>query len=718
MKTALKIVLAIVGVVIVVIVALGIYLSVFFNPNDYKAQIAQAVEQKTGRQVKIPGDIELSVFPWLGLELGQVELENAKGFGDKPFASIQSAAARIKVLPLLHKQVELGSLTLQGLTLRLARNKQGHSNWEDMVENPSGKSAGKQAPAPAPQPTGGESNGFQLSSLQVAGVEVKDAQVFWDDATTDTHYHLQNFTLRTGKVQLGQPFMLNSSFKLESAKPAFSADVKLVSQVTADLRQQTYALDDLHLTVVAAGEAVPGGKQQIDLTGGAHANLKAQTANVRDLVLEMAGLTVHAQLSGEKIVDQPQLKGTLKVDEFSPRDVFAKLKMAVPPTQDSEVLSKASLDSEFTATADQANLKKLNIVLDDTHLTGTASMSHFSQPAIRFDLAVDGIDADRYMPPPSKGDEAKAEPVKNSAQSSGKGGSSDATPISLDALKTLNLAGKLSIGKLKAMGLRMQNASVQVTARDGVLKVEPLTANMYNGKITSTATIKAAGKQSYALTANISGVQAGPLLKDMMDKELVDGTGNLKLNLQSTGQTVGAVRQGLGGTVNFAFRNGALHGFNLAEIVRNAKARLSGGKVEHDAPQKTDFSALTGSGQVHQGILKNDDLQLKSPLFRVNGAGKVNLVKNTLDYLVKVTVVDTLKGQGGAELASLKGVTVPIRLSGDLSSPSYRPDLAAALAGSQKERVDEAKEKAKQRIEEKKQDLRDKAKDKLKNLFN
>ncbi len=716
MKIALKAVLIVVGIVVILVVALVGYISLVFDPNDYKPQIAQAVEQKTGRQVSIPGTIGLSVFPWLGIDMGRVEVANAKGFGDKPFASIDSAAASIKILPLLHKQVELGSLTLQGLTVRLARDKQGRNNWSDISKRLSGESAGKPAPPPQPKPgSGGESGGFTLNSLQVAGVQVKDAQVFWDDASTDTHYHLRDFALRTGKIELGKPFTLNVSFDLDSREPQYTAGVKLVSQVTADPQREVYDLGDLQLTIDGHGDAVPGGKQQIELTGGATADLKAQTASVDDLVLKVAGLVAHAQMKGTKILGQPQFQGTMKVEPFSPRDVFAKLDMTPPPTQDEAVLGKASLDSSFTAGTDKIGLSDLKIVLDDTHLTGTAAVNNFSKPAIRFDLAVDAIDADRYLPPPAEGESAGAKPAADTSKKPGT--SVAATPIDLEALKPLDVAGKLSIGKLKAMGLRMHDASVQLTAKDGVLRVEPLTAELYEGKLTATSTIKAAGNQSYAFTVNASGIQAGPMLKDMADNGLIDGTGNLKLDLHSTGKTVGAVRQALAGTLSFAFRDGAINGFNLAEIIRNAKARLTGQNVTRGAPLKTDFSELTGSARVDQGILTNDDMELKSPLFRVTGKGKVNLVDNTLDYLVRASVVNTLKGQGGNELADLRGVTVPIQLSGDMMSPKYRLDLAAALASVQSERVDEAKEKAKERLKENEQKLRDKAREKLQDLF-
>ena len=83
MKRTLRILLAVLGVLVALIVVAVIALPLIFDPNDYKPQINAAIERQIGREVNISGDIGLSVFPWLGLELGRVEVANAEGFGDK-----------------------------------------------------------------------------------------------------------------------------------------------------------------------------------------------------------------------------------------------------------------------------------------------------------------------------------------------------------------------------------------------------------------------------------------------------------------------------------------------------------------------------------------------------------------------------------------------------------------------------------------------------------
>ena len=123
MSKLLRIVAWLVGLLVVLIVVASIVLPMIVDPNDYKDDIATLVKEKTGRILTIDGDIGLSVFPWLALEIGPTSLSNADGFSNQPFASVSDVQVRIKLLPLLRKQVEMDTVVLDALdtvTLRPA----------------------------------------------------------------------------------------------------------------------------------------------------------------------------------------------------------------------------------------------------------------------------------------------------------------------------------------------------------------------------------------------------------------------------------------------------------------------------------------------------------------------------------------------------------------------------------------------------------------------
>ena len=146
MKRILKWIFGIAGVLVGLIMVSMVAATLLINPNDYKGEIASQVKQQTGRELKIEGDISLSFFPWLGLELGRMELGNARGFGPEPFARIDTADAKVKILPLLSARVEMATIVLHGLELNLNRRADGTTNWDDLA----GKGGSEPAPSQAP----------------------------------------------------------------------------------------------------------------------------------------------------------------------------------------------------------------------------------------------------------------------------------------------------------------------------------------------------------------------------------------------------------------------------------------------------------------------------------------------------------------------------------------------------------------------------------------
>jgi AsmA protein len=272
--------------------------------------------------------------------------------------------------------------------------------------------------------------------------------------------------------------------------------------------------------------------------------------------------------------------------------------------------------------------------------------------------------------------------------------------------------------------LTARQVEVKVQARAGKINLEQKIGAFYNGSQSGSVNLNVAGKTPLMQIENQAiDIQAGPLLQDLINKDKFDGKGNFQASLQTSGNSINAIKRGLDGNLNFRFENGAVKGINLAQMLREGQAKLKGEKLPADAaPPQTDFSELGGSAVIRQGVLDNQDLLAKSPFLRVTGAGQVNLVSETLDYLVKPVIVSTAAGQGGEGLEQLKGVPVPVKLTGPYASPKYSIDWAQVVTGTQKAKLEEKKAEVKQQLDEKKEETRqkleNKLKDKLKGLFN
>ena len=205
-----------------------------------------------------------------------------------------------------------------------------------------------------------------------------------------------------------------------------------------------------------------------------------------------------------------------------------------------------------------------------------------------------------------------------------------------------------------------------------------------------------------SLKADLGGVTLGPLLKDALNNDLLEGRGSVTLDVQTGGATVTAMKKALSGNASLALRDSSLKGVNLGELLRKAKSlRGSNPPAEQGAlpAERTDFTELGASFVIRNGVAHNDDLSAKSPLLRLAGSGDVDIGANSIDYLIKASVVASSGGQGGKELAELRGVTVPVKLTGPLDAPRFRADLRATVGDAVRQRAeDKLKERAQDRL--------------------
>ena len=692
MAKALRILLILLGSLIGLLVIAALVLPLLIDPNDYKGRIADAVREQTGRELVIEGDIGLSVFPWLGFDIGATRLGNAAGFGDQPFAEIGAVQARLRLLPLLRQELEMDTLVLEGLRLRLAVNEQGTGNWADL--------AGGEKPGDEDGPGAG---GPALAGLAIGGIRLEDAQVSYEDRAAGTRYDIEQLNLTTGAIEPGAPVDLDLSLQLRSSAPAMAGEVTFGGEVliAESLRQLT--LSDLDLRLDLEGEGLPGGALDAALSSKrVDLDLEAQTLAIPAFDLTALGLRIDGDLQGRDLqAETPRFTGSLKLREFVPREVMARLAIEAPETADPAVLGKADAELKLAATPREVQLNDIRLRLDDSAITGQLSLADFAKPAIRFEFTLDQIDADRYLPPPAP--DAPATPVPPTAAAA-----AGASELPLETLRALDLAGSFRIQTLKAFQLRSSDVLLTLKAKDGLVRVHPAEARLYQGSYQGDLSFDVRrDTPRIAMDEKVTGVQAGPLLKDLTGQERLTGEANVTVRLSGSGATPEAIRPSLNGDLAFAFTDGAVRGFDLVGLLDRANALLKGQPAPTDTgDEETRFTEVRGTATVTNGLLRNEDLVANSPFFRVTGAGSTHLAEETLDYLVRAAVVASPEGQGGKRLEELRGLTVPVHIGGTYSEPRYRVQLDQAL----KERIES---EVKGKVEERKEEVEDKLKQQL-----
>jgi len=599
------------GTIIVLVLVVGIGIAAMVHLvdwNDFKDTIQNQVKKQTGRELEIAGDLSPSFFPWAGLSIGQIAVANADGFGDKPFASIAGADVKVNLIPLIKREINVRTIQLKGLNLDLQRSADGTSNWDD-----------------------------------------------------------------------DKPFDLNLDFNVASDSMDLNADITGSGEITLDLDGQVYTLTGFNLNTDAKGGTLPNGELQLDFGADVVANLADQVIDVSTMDLGILGIKLSGDVNVSNLDTAPAVTGNLASNEFNPLGLFAKLGIEAPATADDTVLSRASLKMALAATPDSAALNDLTITLDDTKFTGKASLPSLagSVPPVRFDFNVDAIDLDRYLPPTAEGD-AAAETTTESTESENVATAEPSDPnapieLPTDMMRQLDIDGTFSVGSVKVSNLTTKDIVVPLKAKGGKIALQNMKATLYEGLFDGTVGVDVSGDTpNYGVTLSLAGIQADPLLADLLQKDsFLSGGGEVAADISTGGNTVNAIKAGLNGNFNTAFMDGSINGINIGYQIRRAKAALSGKSLpEEEGQVKTDFSSLSVSGVFKQGVMTSQDLDMRSPLLRLGGAGTVDLPAENVDYTLTTLITGSAQGQGGADLDSLKGVKLEVPIRGTFTELS------------------------------------------------
>lgn len=738
----MKKVLKIVGIIIsipIILFAVAAFGLASIDLNNYRSEIEQLVADNTGRNLSLKGDLKKSFFPWLGIEVGAVALSNAKGFEPADFASVNQVEIKIDTVSLLKLEPKIDRIIIKGLNLNLAKNKDGISNWADLS-----KTAPTDGPAPGETETGKPDQAKdvtkpetakspQLPLFHVAGITIENANVQWHDQQTGSSYAVKQLNLSVSEVSLNKPVALEMDFELSSSEPALNARVDLASEkVEWDLTKQRYAVSPITLSVRASGDALPASPLAVQMQTNATVNLSLQLLDISELTLKAMGLTLQGNASVTQLIDAPQYQSEISIAKFNPRSLLQKLSIELPPMADDKALSAVTVQTKFKGDTNQIEMPELQVALDDTQLDASASVKNFAKPSINAALNLDKINLDRYLPPVTEGDVA-AKPESSTASAS-QTAQSQPLPVPVDLIRSLDAVVNLKAGKLVIKELDVDNAVVKAKVKNSVASLSPVRMDVASGSLQTDVTLDVSKKiPLYRVKQTIDQVQAAPLIKAVAGDDYVSGLLMLRANIDSKGILLDEVKKNLNGNFSFLFKDGAVKGVNFGEMLRKAKAKLDKEEyVESKDPKTTDFAELGGSATIKNGVIHNRDLSAKSPLLRVDGKGKVDLVNENLDYLVTTNLVGTSKGQGGKSIEELKGIPIPIQLTGPFSDIQWdykwsviTKALKAKLKKKAKKKIEtkkqEVKQKAKQELEqkkeEKKEEIKDAIEDKLKEKF-
>jgi len=745
----LFIVLAIIVAIPVLLFAVAAVVLATLDLNDYKSEIAQIVKDQTGRTLTVNGSLKKSFIPWLGVSVSNVALSNAKGFGDQPFVAVKQVEVKIDTLSLFRLQPAIDKIRLHGLNLQLAKNASGKTNWDDLTAAKAGSKPAPAAPPAEKEPSAQKESPAQkksskgkqpdtvsklLAGLSVNGIEVKNAQLVWDDRQAHAHYEVRKLDLDVGEIALNKPLSLVLSVELESQNPPLKGTIELSSpRVEWDINQQRYAVLPLDLNVTARGEFLDGQPVQLAMVSNINTDLTKQRLSVNLQKLQAMGISLSGSADVEQLLSSPNFTATLNLASFNPRDVLNTLQIKLPPMADKNALTRLGVQTEVKGNLQQVEIPSLQVKLDDTTLQTKASLKNFAKPVINASVAIDKINVDHYLPPKAPSEKSKSDKATGKApeKTAGDAGPEQPLPIPLELIRSLNVAASLTIKQLTIMGLDSTDAQLKLTAKNGIVDVKPFAFQTADGKLESQVSMDASQAiPRYHVQQTIQHLESNPIVLALIEKDIVSGKLDLTADVSTQGLLVSDIKKNLNGAAKFRFENGAVKGFNLGEMARKAYAKLKQKDYKGSkAPLDTDFAELTGSATIKNGVVTNNDLSAKSPQLRVAGKGTVELPRDHMNYLVMVKLTESNTGQGGEEFEDVKGLDVPIRIKGPFDNLDINIDWPMlnkafqahlkklankAIKKKQQEVKKKVEKKAEKVIEKKKKKLEDKLKKMLK----
>ncbi len=350
-------------------------------------------------------------------------------------------------------------------------------------------------------------------------------------------------------------------------------------------------------------------------------------------------------------------KGTVTLDVPSVRKLAS---WTGNPLADGGGFGPLTLKGQIGGTGTRYTFSNATMSLDGMNASGNLAVETAgARPKITGSLAVDQIDTNVY------GGEGDG------------GWSTDV--IDFSGLKAVDTDLTLSAGEIIFGNIVVGESALGLAINNGRLVANLTKMALYEGAGTGKLTLNgASATPSLAADFNLSGLAIEPFLQAASGFERLKGTGLFNIAVTAQGASQAQMVNTLNGTGKIDFRNGAIKGINLAQIIRTALTNPISG-WSNASSQDTDFSELTGSFNITNGVLANNDLTMLGPLLRLTGAGTTSIVSKTINYRVKPKLVASLEGQGGTG-GDATGLNVPVIVTGTWSNPKFAPDLAAALS--------------------------------------
>ncbi|WP_038869429.1 AsmA family protein [Vibrio jasicida] len=695
----MKKLLLIIAIPVVAILAVVLALIIFVNPNQFKPLIVEQAQKQTGLELVIEGDISWQFFPSIGFELGRTELRNPQGFSQPNLFKVDAVGVDVSVTPLLSKQLEIGNVTLDGAEFYLETLKDGSKNIDALTKAQTQQA--EQTTNTTPKQESATQGSGSDWTINLAGVSISNGYVEIQDKQADSHIKLSDISLNLSQFAFDNWTTADFGVKGEMNEQKFTAQGKADFKLAKGLAN--YALKDINFDATYADAT-----NKIDSATIGLDTFEFDKANNLSYALkgEAGGMKLDMKGGGELNVDKAISK--VQLNKLTLNSTFEGDTLPQSPMK----VDMAS-DLSFDLTKSHLSFVLEKLTANAIALDGKADVTLGDIPKVRFAVHSPNIGLDEFF-----GLNNQAPAGDKPASGGSKAPAGPEVEPDLSASKTLDVKGDITIDKFKAANAKMEAVKASFSINRGVFDLNSFTSKLYQGTISATAKLDARkSPATYTAKKSIKGIHVQPLLIDVANNDMLEGTGNIDVNVKGSSLTPTGIKKNLVGTIAINFTDGAVNGINVAQLIRENYARFKGQSLDGtDEVKKTDFSAMTATLKLNKGVVSTDNMKAQSPLLRVRGKGKASYLNETVDFTISTSVVGSLEGQGGKNIDELKDITIPINVSGKWAEPKFKLVFDDVLKQKAQKEIDRGVEKLTDKIKDEK--TKEAVDGLLKGLFN
>ncbi|SJM95578.1 hypothetical protein CRENPOLYSF2_640013 [Crenothrix polyspora] len=404
-----------------ILILLVIVCSLWFviDINDFKPEISAAIKNRTGRDVTFNEQLKLTLFPELSLSTGAIVLGNPDGFQGY-FMAVDDISLRLKPLPLLRKKIDADIAQIRGFKLNLITTPQGLHNWDTVFSKTTDTPTNMAA---------------LMAGLSINGINIENGHLNWNNQQSGQNIEVDSINLTTTPIAINTP--ITSHFSLIATDTANQITASITGQTTLTFNDNLniFALNNTHLHTTVTRKVTSEKPVTFSLSSPEVLIDKTQQSiKVSELQLKSADLQVTSNMIAS-LNSPPTLSGKIRIMPFNPSQLMTQLALPQPPHRDKTVLQHLDGQFSFYATRNGITISPLLMTLDDSSVSGSVIMNDYTKPITTFNLALDAIDVDRYLPPMTK----NSKPTDPAAI---------LAIMPVETLRKLRTTGSLAINKL------------------------------------------------------------------------------------------------------------------------------------------------------------------------------------------------------------------------------------------------------------------------------